>query len=275
MIKRMSDISRHMAWLEDYLHDSAFSSPFCDRERILSVSGKADHVLLGAYQGERLAGIFCLMVLEDEKTIETIFLYCRDREPYEELMAYLSEHYGGYEVWFVFNPQNHVLKSCLSARNAFFYAEQRFMEYRGGTLSDTEEIIPYCAAYREEYIRIHNDEGYWNGEKVLERLDDFDVFLCVRDGRLVGYADLSKGAELVEIMDIWILPEYRNQGIGALLLRKAIVSVSGKRLILTVDVDNDAANHLYEKLGFREIAWNNCVTARLTVAPAAPPPCGD
>ena len=88
------------------------------------------------------------------------------------------------------------------------------------------------------------------------------MFLCVRDNKLVGYIDLSKGIDLVEIMDIWILPEYRNQGIGTLLLRKAISFVGSKRLILTVDVDNNPANHLYEKIGFKEILSNNCMTAR-------------
>lgn len=263
MIKTISDINEHFGWLDGYIYDPSFSSPFCDKERIISVSGKVDHVLLGAYKDGQLTGIFCLMVMDDEKTIETIFMYCRDRASYEELMDYLASSYCGYEVWFVFNPKNHILKNSLISRNAFFYTEQRFMEYQGEVLPDTEEIIPYCAAYKDDYIKIHNNDGYWDGEKVLDQIDHFDVFLCIKNNRLVGYMDISKGTDLVEIMDIWTLPEYRNQGIGALLLRKAISFVSGKRLILTVDVDNDTANHLYEKMGFREIASNNCVTAKV------------
>lgn len=265
MIKPISAITEHLPWIEEYFCDESFSSPFCDRKRIISVSGKDNHILLGAYKEDKLTGIFCFMVLEDEKTIETIFMYCRDSECYEELMEYLSDNYCGYEAWFVFNPNNQVLKKCLLDRNAFFYTEQRYMDYRGDKLPDTEEIIPYSADYKDEYIKIHSDEGYWNGEKVLEAIERFDIFLCIRDDRPVGYIDISKGNDTVEIMDIWILPEYRNQGIGSLLLRKAVSVVGSKHLILTVDVDNGAANHLYEKIGFKEIALNNCLTAKYVI----------
>lgn len=262
MIRKISNIKEHLKWLAEYLCDTSFSSPFCNEDRMISVSEKDDHILLGAYKEQKLAGIFCLMVSHDEKTIETIFMCSKESTAYEELIGYLSEYYIGYEVWFVFNPKNAAVKNCLIKRNAYFYTEQRYMEYQGHNLPDTKEIVPYCKSFQDEYVKIHDSEGYWNGEKVLENIRDFDVFLCIRDNRLVGYIDLSKGSDLVEIMDIWILPEYRNQGIGTLLLRKAVSFVKSKRLILTVDVDNDPANHLYEKMGFREILSNNCMTAR-------------
>ena len=66
-------------------------------------------------------------------------------------------------------------------------------------------------------------------------------------------------------MDLWILPEYRNQGIGALLLKKAIFANGDKRLVLTVDIDNAPAIHLYEKMGFEEIPANNNITAKLVL----------
>lgn len=261
MIKIISDINEYFEWIEDYICDMSYSSPFCDKARIRSVSAKPDHILLGSYDEDRLTGIFCLLVLDDDKTIETIFMYSRDGKAYAELMGYLQEQYCGYEVWYVFNPNNHILKNRLIDRDAFFYTEQRYMEYKNAQLLDAKDIIPYCEAFKDEYIKIHSDEGYWNGEKVLERIDHFDIYICVREDHLVGYIDLSKGKN-VEIMDIWIVPEYRNQGIGALLLSKAIAMVKGKRLILTVDIDNAAANHLYEKMGFKEIPMNNCLTAK-------------
>ena len=262
MIRIINNINEHLKWLDEYLYDTSYSTPFCNEDRIISVSKKDNHILLGSYKDWKLTGIFCLMVSHEEKTMETIFMYSRESTAYEELLEYLSENYIGYEVWFVFNPKNDAVKNCLLNRDAFFYTEQRYMEYQGHNLPDTKEIIPYCKTYKDDYVKIHDSEGYWNGEKVLENISDFDVFLCVRDNKLVGYIDLSKGIDLVEIMDIWILPEYRNQGIGTLLLRKAISFVGSKRLILTVDVDNNPANYLYEKIGFKEILSNNCMTAR-------------
>lgn len=263
MIREIKDINEYLNWIDDYIYDQSFSTPFCDKERIIRASKKQENVLFGSYKEDKITGIFCLMVLDDEKTIETIYMYSKDSDAYEEIMEYLSKKYNDYEVWFVFNPNNYILKNLLLNRNAFFYTEQRYMEYHGTKPSDADEIIPYCEDYRDAYINIHSKDGYWNGEKVLEQIDRFDIFLCIRENKLAGYIDLSKGDEQIEIMDILVTPEYRNQGVGALLLRKAINHVYGRQLILTVDVDNNPAIHLYEKLGFKDIPLNNCMTAKL------------
>lgn len=265
MIQKINDITDCLDWMNDLLYDESFSSPFCDRERILAVSRKDNHLLLGAYEAGRLIGVFCLMVIDAEKYIETIFLYAREEQAYEDLLAYSSKEYHGYEMWFVFNPKNSVLRDCLSKREAFFYKEQRYMEYKGTGEEDTGEIIPYDDLYKGEYISIHSKEGYWDGEEVLEKKDDFHIFLCIRDKKLSGYIDLSKGKDTNEIMDIRVLPEYRNCGIGALLLKKAIFANGENRLVLTADTDNAASNHLYEKLGFEEIPMNNVITAKLVL----------
>ena len=265
MIKIINDINEHLMWLEDYLNDHCFSSPFCDKERVISLSKKANNVLLGAYEEDKLVGIFCLLIINEEKYIETMFMYCKVKKHYEELFLYLNDKFCGYEVWFLFNPNNNILKELLLDKNAYFYTEQRFMDYQGKKFSDIERVIPYSASYKDEYIKIHTNDGYWNGEKMLEKIDKFDIFLFLENDCLVGYIDISKGSNVVEIMDIFVLPEYRNSGIGSSLLRKAISFVGNKRLILTVDVDNNVANHLYEKIGFKELKLNNCITAKYRI----------
>lgn len=265
MIKKVKEITDYLGWLDAFICDEQLSTPFYDKERILSVAQKESSLLLAAYEEEELTGIFCLLLLDDEKYIETLFLYTRKRRAYEEMMDYLSKHYAGYEIWFVFNPMNEVLKTYLSEKQAFFYEKQRYMEYQCGEKENVSEIIPYSDYYRNAYIGIHSKDGYWDGEKMLANIDEFYICLCIRDNRLVGYIDLSKGSKINEIMDIFVLPEYRNAGIGALLLKKAIFINDSNRLVLTVDVDNVPANHLYEKIGFEEMSSNNCVTAKVTL----------
>ena len=263
MIKRINDISECLTWLDELVCDEFFSTPFCDKERIILIAEKRGSLLLGAYEAERLTGIFCLMILDAEKYIETLFLYTREKQAYEDLLAYLLKEYRGYEIWFVFNPKNPALRAYLSQKEAFFYEEKRYMEYKGAGEENVGEIMLYDDLYKDEYIGIHSDEGYWDGEKVLEKKDDFYIFLCIRDNKIAGYIDLSKGENTNEIMDIRVLPEYQNHGIGAMLLKKAIYANKENRLVLTVDTDNAPANHLYEKLGFEEIPMNNIITAKL------------
>lgn len=265
MIRKIQNITPFSRWMRDFICDESFSTPFCDENRVLSVSGRADSLLLGAYAGDTLIGIFCLMVLDREKYIETLFLYTKEKRAYEQLLAYLSDTYRGYEMWFVYNPKNPILTAYLSEKQAFFYKEQRYMEYMGAGGEDTDEVIPYCDLYKESYLRIHSEEGYWDGEKTLEKREDFYIFLCIRNNSLVGYIDLSKGNGTSEVMDIRVLPEYRNQGIGGLLLKKTIFMSIGNPLVLTVDIDNFPAIHLYEKTGFREIPMNNVMTAKLVL----------
>lgn len=54
------------------------------------------------------------------------------------------------------------------------------------------------------------------------------------------------------IVDIAILPAYRDRGLGTLVLRSLIDEAQGsaKPLRLTVAADNTAALRLYRKLGF-------------------------
>ena len=265
MIRRIYNITEPLEWMDSLIHDELLSTPFCGRERVLSLAQKGGNLLLEAYKGGRRLGIFCLMVLDEEKYIETLFLYAREKGAYEILLKYLRETYPGYEAWFVLNPKNPVLRPFLSERHAFFYEEQRYMEYCGGEADNPDEVIPYCDLYQDEYIKIHSRDGYWDGGKVLEKKEDFCIFLSIKSGRIAGYMDLSQGSGIKEIMDLLVLPEYRNQGIGSLLLRKAIFFSRESRLVLTVDTSNAPANHLYEKMGFREIPMNGAVTAKLTL----------
>lgn len=58
--------------------------------------------------------------------------------------------------------------------------------------------------------------------------------------------------------------EYRNMGIATDMLSYAIELDKNKRIMLLVDIDNDKAIRLYEKLGFKKVKGNN-ITAHLEI----------
>ena len=91
MIKIVNDINEYLDWIDSLCFDPCFSTPFCDKARVIAVSNKENHRLICAYDGDRLTGIFCLLILEEEKYIETVFLYTKEKKAYEDLMDYLSE----------------------------------------------------------------------------------------------------------------------------------------------------------------------------------------
>ena len=93
---------------------------------------------------------------------------------------------------------------------------------------------------------------------------DFEIIL--HQNKPVGRFVLNRAPEEFRLVDLALLPEYRNHGWGGFLLRRfqAEAGAAGKPLRLSVLKGNRAAR-LYERLGFRsaggteiydELVWN-------------------
>lgn len=68
----------------------------------------------------------------------------------------------------------------------------------------------------------------------------------------VGRLYLHRRANEIRIMDIALLPEYRNRGIGSILLKEILAEGRQCRLPVTIHVERfNPALRLYERLGFR------------------------
>jgi len=79
-----------------------------------------------------------------------------------------------------------------------------------------------------------------------------------RAGKVVGHLCAALGAGCKEgwILNAAVQAHYRRQGIGQRLLEKGVeqlLAFNVRRIRVTSEPDNTAANRLYEKLGFRAI----------------------
>jgi ribosomal protein S18 acetylase RimI-like enzyme len=81
---------------------------------------------------------------------------------------------------------------------------------------------------------------------------NFDVVL--RDGEPVGRLYVDRTPAEIHIIDIALLPEYQNAGIGTTLLRwiQAEAAATGRRVTIHVEQFNPALR-LYARLGFTPI----------------------
>jgi GNAT superfamily N-acetyltransferase len=79
---------------------------------------------------------------------------------------------------------------------------------------------------------------------------DYDVILL--DGRAVGRLWIGSDDEQIRLLDIALLPEAQNQGVGTALLRALIehARASGKKLRHMVFMLNPDAKRFYERFGF-------------------------
>jgi ribosomal protein S18 acetylase RimI-like enzyme len=97
------------------------------------------------------------------------------------------------------------------------------------------QFVAQNASYRQGYP----DSGY---EVILN------------GGQPAGRLFLHRGTDLIRVVDICLLPEHRNQGIGGALLRAVLdeATETGKAVRLHVESFNRAVR-LYERLDFASI----------------------
>ena len=117
--------------------------------------------------------------------------------------------------------------------------------------------------YAEQYCAIHNKDMYWTGEKVMQAQDRFHTFLAIRDGRVVGYIDVTCTFKENEPFDLFVPEEYRRMGYGRKLLAKALEANAPNAMSVLVDADNVPAIRLYASMGFAK--KQNILTAHWTV----------
>jgi ribosomal protein S18 acetylase RimI-like enzyme len=81
----------------------------------------------------------------------------------------------------------------------------------------------------------------------------YQVILC--DGAPAGRLYLGRWPEEIRIIDIALLPEYRNRGTGSFLLEQILTEAAQARKRVTIHVErNNPALRLYTRLGFRPLA---------------------
>ena len=112
--------------------------------------------------------------------------------------------------------------------------------------------VAWDAAQREAFLRqqFAAQHRYYQ-----EHYADTAFQVILVDGRPAGRLYVARWPDEIRIVDIALLPEHRNAGIGTALLRElqAEAARADKPLRIHVEIFNPARS-LYERLGFREIA---------------------
>lgn len=95
-----------------------------------------------------------------------------------------------------------------------------------------------------------------------------EAFIFEHEGRIAGYGLLAKtfsqeaGGAVVWIEELYVAPEYRGAGLGRDFLRFVRREVHAARYRLEAERGNVRAVALYEREGFRPLAYDNyCLDA--------------
>ena len=98
------------------------------------------------------------------------------------------------------------------------------------------DILGLFKGYKEDYvISMSNNSKYY----AYELNNEYIGFICI----------LDLDTEL-EIIDVFVLPEYQGNGYGDKLLKYILDNYKNRNYFLEVNVNNEKAINLYKKNGF-------------------------
>ena len=128
------------------------------------------------------------------------------------------------------------------------------------TQSDIKDLVPLFDQYRVFYKQISDEEA--GLEFLIDRFgkEECHVFLAYEEEHAVGFTLLYTTFSSVSLKpvfilnDLFVLNEYRQKGIGEMLLNKAkhyCREKGYKGLALETATDNPA-QQLYERLGWKK-----------------------
>jgi ribosomal protein S18 acetylase RimI-like enzyme len=144
--------------------------------------------------------------------------------------------------------------------------DDEFVRLRPVELADEEFLLRVYAASRADEMALVP----WDEEQKLafvrsqfeaqraqygERFPDAEYSVILYRGRPAGRLWIGRTPEQIRLLDIAILPEFQNQGIGAALLKRLVAESERRGLPLRHMVFklNDAALRFYSRFGFSQI----------------------
>jgi ribosomal protein S18 acetylase RimI-like enzyme len=113
-------------------------------------------------------------------------------------------------------------------------------------------LVPWSVEQRTAFLRMQYDAQTTHYRQAFPEAT-FSVIL--RDGTPVGRLYVRRAENEIRILDITILPEVRNQGIGSTVLNDLLreAEQSNKNVLIYVETFNPGLG-LFERVGFKRIA---------------------
>jgi len=114
--------------------------------------------------------------------------------------------------------------------------------------ADELAAVPWPPAQKAAFLRSQSEAqlGYYR-----EHYPAAEFWVVVADGVDAGRIFVQPGADDLRLMDMGLLPEFRNRGIGTALLTGVIARAETLGLPVVLHVESfNPAKRLYERFGF-------------------------
>lgn len=125
--------------------------------------------------------------------------------------------------------------------------------YQPAQQEDIEAIFALSKALIEQYETAAIDLGrvtQWMHRKIAHSIGEYQRVMV--DKQVVGYFRFHRDGSRMELDDLYILPPYRNQGLGTAVITHCCTTTT-LPIYLYVFIRNEGAVRLYQRMGFRVI----------------------
>lgn len=105
---------------------------------------------------------------------------------------------------------------------------------------------------------IEQTYGAWDEDTQRARFDATfiveEIHIVSFDGQDAGFLAARHDADVIQLFNLMIAPEFQNRGLGTAVLRHVLAHAQARRLPVRLQVMKvNPARRLYERVGFREI----------------------
>ncbi|WP_189347845.1 GNAT family N-acetyltransferase [Undibacterium macrobrachii] len=117
--------------------------------------------------------------------------------------------------------------------------------------ADEMRFFPFSDEEKQQFLAMQFDAQHQHYQTYFQQAQ----FSCVlQNDVVIGRLYVFRGQEDMRIVDINLLPNYCNQGIGSMLLNQLLAEADDRQLRVSAHVEyNNPARRLYARLGFIEV----------------------
>jgi len=119
------------------------------------------------------------------------------------------------------------------------------------TREEELSVVPWDAPTKEAFLRMQFTAQHTDYHA---RYPDASYDLVMAGEQVLGRLYVHRGEKVWQVLDIALLPEHRGKGIGARLMTEVLAGARAANKPVQIYVERfNPAQHLYDRLGFRQI----------------------
>jgi ribosomal protein S18 acetylase RimI-like enzyme len=135
------------------------------------------------------------------------------------------------------------LRTCVDEDREFLF------QVYASTRQDELAQVNWNTTQKDQFLRFQFDA---QDDHYRKYYPNAQYFVVLAGGQPAGRLYLNHGSSILAIVDIALLPEYRQRGIGARIMRSIQTEAARTGNVVRIHVERfNPALHLYERLGFR------------------------